>query len=60
MAELDNAIDWALSRDPSRFYSPLPGYYLWKMEQMTADVPSLLLLYRYDPAEDVVYLINVC
>ena len=58
--ELEAAIDWALARDPTRFYNIAEDFYLWKMEQMSDDIPSLLILYRYNPEEDVIHLLDVC
>jgi hypothetical protein len=59
MAELDHAIDWALSRSPKRFYNFTSDYYLWKLEQMTEGVPAVVIIYKYDETEDVVHLLDI-
>jgi len=59
MAELEHAIDWALSREPTRFYNFTGNYYLWKLEQMTEGVPSVVIIYKYDQQEDVVHLLDI-
>jgi hypothetical protein len=56
--ELDVAIEWALSRDPERFYQIAEGYFLWKFDDVIPGLPQIEILYKYDPEENIVYLIR--
>lgn len=57
-AELDEAIDWALSRHPHRFSELTAEYYLWVTEELVnPDFPQLRILYRI--VERTVFLIDV-
>ena len=54
MSELDDAIDWALSRNPKRFFRKPNGVHLLKIDDF-----SLELLYSYDSDRHEVILIAV-
>ena len=56
--ELDLAIEWALSRDPERFYRVEPDYFLWKLDDVIRGLPQIEILYRYDRDAGIVYLIR--
>lgn len=57
--ELDDAIDWALSRDPTRFPTFGDGFYIWRTDDLSAAFPKLLILYKYDATAEQVTLISV-
>jgi len=57
--ELDSAIDWGLSRAPTKFVNFAADFYLWKMERISKNFPQLRIVYRYDSEAHTVYLIAV-
>lgn len=59
MHELDLAIEWALGHDPKHFFNVKEDYYLWKTERLLADVPQLIILYKYIESENKVVFIAV-
>jgi hypothetical protein len=59
MDELDRAIEWALQRNPKRFYNISDDFYLWKMDHIIPEIPQLRILYRYDEGCNSIYLIAV-
>ncbi|KAA6440271.1 hypothetical protein FEM33_06605 [Dyadobacter flavalbus] len=61
--ELDSAIDWVLSRNPTpeeiEKIDEL-GHYLWVTEDFTRfGIPSVRILYNYDEIERIVTLIGI-
>jgi hypothetical protein len=52
MDDLDSAIDWALSRDPTKIPSSINfegNYYLWVTEEFSSmDIPKVRIVYSYD------------
>lgn len=63
MAELDSAIDWALSRQPTRIPNVVRisyDYYLWVTDEFYAhDVPMVRILYRVDQEHQTIYLLAI-
>src|SRR4051812_27054019 len=59
LADLDDAIDWALSRQPERFFRMSDGYHFWKMERISPHFPQLRIIYYYDVWKNTVLLIAV-
>lgn len=63
MAELDNAIDWALSRQPTQIPNVVRisyDYYLWVTDEFYAhDVPMVKILYRVDHGNQTVFLLSI-
>src|SRR4051812_26780703 len=57
--ELDSAIDWALVRDPKRFFGMADGYHLWKMDKISPHFPQLRIIYSYDEWKHEIILIAV-
>jgi hypothetical protein len=41
-------IEWALSRDPERFYRVQHDYFLWKLDDVIPGLPQIEILYRYN------------
>jgi hypothetical protein len=60
MDELDQAIEWGLSRNPKRFNHICADFYLWKTEKLIGDIPQLRILYRYAETETpkTIYLVE--
>lgn len=59
--DLDNAIDWALSRFTRKmdeFYLLGEDKYLWKTEKVLG-FPKLRILFRFDEAANTIYLVSL-
>lgn len=60
MSELDEAIDWALSRKPHYFDNVIDNYYLWVTETLlNEDFPKVKILYQIDEESRIVTLISI-
>lgn len=63
MYDLDNAIDWVLSRRPNKIPNLIkfpPHYYLWITDEFwKLDIPMLRILFRIDKEKSIVYLLSV-
>lgn len=63
MAQLDQAIDWALRKHPHRIPNIVrfpPDYYLWVTDEFfEIDIPSVRILYRIDSSIHTVYLLSI-
>ena len=63
MAELDSAIDWALSRGPTEIPNVVRisyDYYLWVTDEFYIhDIPMIRILYRVDNENQTVYLLAI-
>lgn len=57
--DLEAAIDWALAREPKRFTELRDGCYLWRTEQVSDQIPAVLIAYRHDEASCSVFLISI-
>ena len=57
LAELDEAIDWVIQRNPTRFI-PIDGFYMWKTDKII-NLPSLLIIFKVDDAKRMVTLIGI-
>lgn len=55
--ELDSAIDWALSRDPTMFTRVGLDYYIWKTTTI-AGLPAIEILFYCDMDAQKVLLIR--
>jgi mRNA-degrading endonuclease RelE of RelBE toxin-antitoxin system len=63
MAQLDQAIDWALRNHPHRIPNIVrfpPDFYLWVTDEFfEIDIPSVRILYRIDSNTHTVYLLSI-
>jgi len=63
MAELDQAIDWALRKHPHRIPNIVrfpPDFFLWVTDEFfEINIPSVRILYRIDSQIHTVYLISI-
>src|SRR5688572_27247401 len=63
MGELDNAIDWALGRKPTKIPNIVKisyDYYLWVTDEFyKIDIPMVRILYKVDQANKTVYLLSI-
>lgn len=58
--EIDEAIDWALQRNPKGFRELRDGYYIWVTQKSPLNgIPGLRILYHYDESTNIVKLIDV-
>jgi hypothetical protein len=64
MGELDQAIDWALCRKPTRIPNIVKvsyHYYLWVTDEFyNLDIPMVRILYMVDQPNKTVYLLSIC
>lgn len=59
--ELDNAIDWALSRfsrDPNEFFHLGEDVYVWKMKKIM-NFPEIRILFSYDEGINTITLLSM-
>ena len=63
MAELDSAIDWALSRRPTQIPNIVRisyDYYLWVTDEFYIhEIPMVRILYRVENETSTVYLLAI-
>lgn len=57
--DLEEMIDWALARDPERFYQRENNFYIWKTEKISDQIPQVVVAYEYRADESNVYLIDI-
>lgn len=57
LAELDEAIDWVLMRNPTRFVQ-YDGYYIWRSEKVT-NFPAFFIIYQVDEVNRIVNLVGI-
>lgn len=51
MKDLDNAIEWALSRKPSSIPDSVhieDNFYIWTTEEFSTGIPTVRIVYRVD------------
>jgi hypothetical protein len=59
MHEFDEAIEWALSRNPTQFYNIEGDFYVWKTDSTFIQFPQLRILYKYDLQSNTITLIDL-